>query len=104
MQGWIDANKIKYTSDKSSVFVRLLEDQRLGMIPDPAGPSTAGRVSQTLLATSYSTIPLQKRGFNMRWMIWRAISDGDALDDAAGDDWHPCIDRNNPGLLTIDEL
>jgi hypothetical protein len=31
-----------YTLDKSSVFVRLLEDQRLGMLPEPAGPGTSG--------------------------------------------------------------
>ena len=39
---WVEAKKVKYTSDKSSVFVRLLEDQRLGMLPDPAGPGTSG--------------------------------------------------------------
>jgi hypothetical protein len=37
--GWLDDKKVKFTADKSSVFVRLLEDQRLGMLPDPAGPS-----------------------------------------------------------------
>lgn len=41
---WLDDKKVKFTADKSSVFVRLLEDQRLGMLPDPAGPSTPGVV------------------------------------------------------------
>ena len=42
IQGWVDAKKVKFTADKSSVFVRLLEDQRLGMLPEPAGPGTSG--------------------------------------------------------------
>jgi len=42
VQGWLDAKKVKFTADKSSVFVRLLEDQRLGMLPEPAGPGTSG--------------------------------------------------------------
>ena len=39
IQGWMDDKKVKFTADKSSVYVRLLEDQRLGMLR-PAGPST----------------------------------------------------------------
>ena len=44
IQGWIDDKKVKFTADKSSVYVRLLEDQRLGMLPEPAGHSTPGVV------------------------------------------------------------
>ena len=39
---WLDDKKVKFTVDKSSVFVRLLEDQRLGMLPDPSGPGAPG--------------------------------------------------------------
>lgn len=39
---WLDSKKVKFTPDKASVFVRLLEDQRLGMLPEPAGPNTSG--------------------------------------------------------------
>jgi hypothetical protein len=39
---WLDDKKVKFTADKSSVYVRLLEDQRLGMLPEPAGPNTPG--------------------------------------------------------------
>ena len=42
ISGWLDDKKVKFTADKSSVYVRLLEDQRLGMLPDPAGPNTPG--------------------------------------------------------------
>ena len=42
ISGWLDSKKVKFTPDKASVYVRLLEDQRLGMLPEPAGPNTAG--------------------------------------------------------------
>ena len=42
ISGWLDSKKVKFTPDKASVFVRLLEDQRLGMLPEPAGPNTSG--------------------------------------------------------------
>jgi hypothetical protein len=82
VQGWIDSKKVKYTSDKSSVFVRLLEDQRLGMIPDPAGPSTAGVVFPSYVGEKLQPVwpgkycsprhrmPFQVRNSNskMRWI------------------------------------
>ena len=46
IQGWIDDKKVKFTADKSSVYVRLLEDQRLGDAPGAAGPSTPGWCSR----------------------------------------------------------
>ena len=42
VEGWIENKKVKYTVDKSSVLVRLLEDQRLGMLPEPAAAGMPG--------------------------------------------------------------
>jgi hypothetical protein len=44
IQGWLEDKKVKFTPDKASVYARLLEDQRLGMLPEPAGSANAGVV------------------------------------------------------------
>jgi hypothetical protein len=40
----------------------------------PPSPPPSSRAWHTLLATSHDAMSLKKRGFNMRWMTWRAIS------------------------------